>query len=56
LRIETELQRPRPIDVHHKGRSIELLLKMGIGDAWNSRNAALQLVRHAQNCSSDRDR
>ena len=48
LRVETELQRPRPIDVHHEGRRIELLLKMGVGDARNARDAAPQLMRHAQ--------
>ena len=48
LRVETELQRPRPIDVHHEGRRIELLLKMGVGDARNGGDAAPQLMRHAQ--------
>jgi hypothetical protein len=47
LRVETELQRPRPIDVHHEGRRIEFLLKMSVGDARNARNAAAQLLRHA---------
>src|SRR5208282_6456027 len=48
LRIETELQCPRAIDVDHERRSIELLLQMGIGDARNAGDAALELMRHAQ--------
>ena len=45
LCIETELQRPRSINVGHEGRRVQLLLKMGVGDARNGRDAA-QLPRH----------
>src|SRR5262249_41534761 len=46
LSVETELQRPRPIDPGHEGWSIELLLKVGVGDTRNGRDAASQLFRH----------
>ena len=48
LRIETELQRARPIDLCHEGRRVQLLLKVGVGDAWNGCDPAPQLRRHAE--------
>src|ERR1700747_1577410 len=48
LCIETELKRPRSVDPGHESRRIELLLKMGVGDARNGRNAPPQLPRHPQ--------
>ena len=48
MRVETKLQRPRPVDVRHERRRIELLLKMRVGDARNKRDATQQLMRHAQ--------
>ena len=46
LRIEAELQRPRPIDVGHEGGCIELLLEVCVSDAWNGGHTAAKLVRH----------
>ena len=47
LRVETELQRPRPVDFGHEGRRIELLLEVGVGDARNRRYTPPQLMRPA---------
>src|SRR4029077_2577598 len=47
LRAEPQLQRARPVDVHHEGRRIELLLEMSIGDTRNARETAAPLPGHA---------
>ena len=46
--VQPELLRPRAVDRRLKGRAVDFLLKMRVGDAGNGGDALLQLVRHLE--------
>src|SRR5262249_31764784 len=50
--IESQLSRPRTIDVGVERRGLHFLLQMCIGDPWNCRNAAAELIGNTQVCCS----